>query len=860
MTVNFKGNDEKFDDISSSKWTRYSPKKTFFQEPEIQEFPGKVGNSKLSKNFFYYSWNIWRWFSPNFYQNLFNIFFQFQKHQEEKDFKSWFNFISPKRIQLASQELKKNLIINWTFEKIFRVTLSLVFLLVASLQVSYFRYSFLLKKNNINNLEISTYKLLSWKDFKQKDVFAKNTNKIFKIYDKFIIAETSNKNYRIDLPPITSNKEMIEIIRKINFSKTKEKLNYFRYIRESFKTTEISFYNDLGDYSPGIFSNLSILIRIYITFFPLYVIIKIWNQMNSLKDSFKGTKAGKISNVDNKKRFKNLAGIEQLLPDLNELIQSLKKTVHRSSSQVKINTYAPKGYILVGPPGTGKTLLAQAIAGESQGAFFFTAGSEFIEEEDGIGPARLRNLFQKAKKEAPAIIFIDEIDTIGKVREGSINSLNNSSLQRGNKIQILTEFLVQMDGFSPRNNLIIIGATNFLNLLDPAFIRPGRFDRIFELELPSRVVRIEILKLHANNSALTANKKVDPFIPWDFFGKSTIDFSGADLSAIVNESLLKMIREKKDCHNFETLQHGLDRISTYSKDQLSINSLFIETRKSYYQAGIAIISSLFFQIPNQLVLSLQQRPKNLRFKKIEKIEQRTISNIENFEIKLLGYLSGVAAEFYIFKQLSFCHNTKEKFWLSQQGVSDLEQATNLLNRMINKYQMYINYFCDKNQNYLNSSSLFKRFNSLENYSYNEVWDSLNMNFLRSLNGEKEQNTQLKMNWRYLGFWVWQITNQQVYEKNVSPWGKPSIDENSFLFDKYFHKNQRVKLTYQKNSCYFIQDILLFSFKKVIKILESKQELLDFMAYSLLLKERLIEKEILDIVEKFENKILSTDIK
>jgi ATP-dependent Zn protease len=177
-----------------------------------------------------------------------------------------------------------------------------------------------------------------------------------------------------------------------------------------------------------------------------------------------------------------------------------------------------------------------------------------------------------------------------------------------------------MDGFSVRNNIMIIGATNFLHSLDPAFIRPGRFDHILELDLPTKAVRIDILKLHCQRTARSARKGVDLLIPWNFFSNCTVDFSGADLAAIVNESLLKTIRETKNAHNVKTLQHGLDRISTCSKNFLTLcpKDLFFQTRASYYESGVALISFLLTKLKNPLALHLKKTTKKFKISKNRK--------------------------------------------------------------------------------------------------------------------------------------------------------------------------------------------------------------------------------------------------
>jgi ATP-dependent Zn protease len=880
----------------ASNWLRYSPpgrEKTdeSFSEKKNTELVFQPKDFLIKYRTSYISWAVWRWFTVSFYKRLFVAFIEFQTDNEETTLKGWVGYTLihfPRTLKRQIKGIQHQIIDTWTIETTLRLSLLPFTLLIGSLQSSYIRYPFLLPQGE------NTVQKLSWNDFKTKVKFAKITNKKFKIYDKFLITEIPNsqKTYQIILPPTTSNKEIILAIQKklskpLNkkvfekkksltdltqtkstqyikkekiFSKNKAQYrkNYFRHLRKradilKIKLPDLYFYNDPREFLPGIDTNLTIFFRIYTTLFPLWFVTQVWNRINSINIDARTTKAKKVNNSQNKKRFKDLAGIEKLLPDLEELVKSLKIKFTKS----KLSLYTPKGYILVGPPGTGKTLLAQAIAGESGVTFFFTAGSEFIEHQNGIGAARLRDLFKKAKKESPAILFIDEIDTLGKTRAGSLTSLNEISNRSEDKIQILTEFLVQMDGFSQRKNLIIIGATNFFEALDPAFIRPGRFDRIFQLELPSQSVRIEILKLHASKN------KIDKNIEWDYFGKYTAGFSGADLAAIVNESLLKVLHDKTKSHTFQSLHHGLDRICTYSKEETNLGEidLFTKTRNSYYQAGRGIIHSLTPELKNLLSLDLKVRPKNLRYQKIEKQVKPLRSQITNkkiLEARILGYLSGFIAEYYAFIQLDPSEKFNKQFWLSQQSNLDLEKATNLVAAMVDDYGMYnTSFFIAANASFeINSTN--KRFNASEIDGYNQMWLSTQDYFTNIMNEEEDKEKPIRMNWRFLSFWVWDLTNQVYSSKKIPKWGKSCIDEKSqedqesLVPDNYFHKNQlfQIDSNYTKNRETFIQNKLKTTFKKGMGILETNSELMNFLAYSLICKERLIEKEVTGILANY----------
>lgn len=872
------------------KWSKYSPEsEDFFDLKSEKNMKELVSISYKEKNigkfiqstgllvFYgisYYTWNIWRWFTPEFMGSLSAAFILNQTDQEETTFKGWSSYLlrtKPRQLRQYVQESTLKLKEDWNLETTLRFLIFPLGIIIGCLQASYLRYSFL-------RAEVKpSWTHLSWQDFKRKQSFNALEKKKFVLYDQFLLvySNESLEKYCISLPASISHKNIFLTLKQWMKKPSGKKLgseikgdlklknqykrNLFRQLRTRAitnhrKLPEITFYHDPKHSYPGLLSSLSFVVHVYAVLFPLWFLGDVWFRLTNTAIDIRKTKAKKVSRSQNKKRFSDLAGIEKLIPDLTELVQSLKS----KNTQSRLSIYAPKGYILVGPPGTGKTLLAQAIAGESQVTFFFTSGSEFIENQNGIGPARLRDLFRKAKRESPSIIFMDEIDTLGKRRTGSVTSLNTveNADQGEEKIQLLTEFLIQMDGFSKRNDLIVIGATNFFELLDPAFIRPGRFDRIFQLELPTKAVRIDILKLHASE------KGFDSSIPWNYFGRLTEGFSGADLSTIVNESLLKMIREKKEIHTLETLQHGLERISTYSQhDTLKTSDdLFTQVRKAYYQAGIGVIYSLVEELPDPLALELFPRPKNLRYIKLEKKVKRLafeISNKQILEAKILGYLSGTASEFYVLDELSRLQKRREPFWMSQQGIYDLEKATQVARTMIVDYGMFGHSILALSCNPLGINSTSKRFSSLESYSYTNVLNSLQEDFLQSVNEEEDREKPIRMNWRFLSFWSWQLTSQNLYAKDLPKWGKSYIDEKTqedqevLVGDDYFHKNQilEYKIKAYDKCDELIQLILKRAFESALTYLKTNRIGLDLIAYSLLEKERLREDEILEIVSQ-----------
>src|SRR4028118_1097947 len=273
--------------------------------------------------------------------------------------------------------------------------------------------------------------------------------------------------------------------------------------------------------------------------------------------------------------FDDVAGIEEAKEELQEVVTFLKKPERFNAIGAKI----PRGVLLIGPPGTGKTMLAKAIAGEAAVPFFSISGSEFVEMFVGVGASRVRDLFRKAKENSPCIVFIDEIDAVGRQRGAGIGGGNDE------REQTLNQLLTEMDGFEGNSGVIVIAATNRPDVLDTALLRPGRFDRQVTVDLPSYKGRLGILQVHARN------KKLDPEVALDTIARRTPGFSGADLANLLNEAAILTARRRKDTISNLEVHDAIDRITI----GLTLNPLLDSKKKwmvAYHEIGHALVGTM----------------------------------------------------------------------------------------------------------------------------------------------------------------------------------------------------------------------------------------------------------------------------
>ena len=411
----------------------------------------------------------------------------------------------------------------------------------------------------------------------------------------------------------------------------------------------------------------------------------------------KETQSDDSSSTKPKTTFIDVAGLDEVKEELFEIVDFMKYPDKYKKMGAKI----PKGVLFYGPPGTGKTLLASAVAGETNSSFFNVTGSEFVEKYVGVGAKRVRTLFEKARKEAPSIIFIDEIDAIGAKRHLESNN---------EKDQTLNQLLVEMDGFNKDSNVIIVGATNRLDLLDEALLRPGRFDRHIHIGSPNFHTRLEILKVHTNN------KPIDPSVDLELLAKKTHGFNGAHLSNIANEAAIFAVRDNSSVITSVHFDKALERVIAGLESK---NSSLIDREKeivSYHEAGHALVSNLLGICPIQKI-SIVPRGEALGYVLQLPDEDRYIYTKEELTGKIKILLAGKASEEIIFNHKS------------TGARDDLKKVTDIATQMVCEYGMSNLGFMTINGNEKTflSEQVQKEANSIVQDCYNETLELLKNN-------------------------------------------------------------------------------------------------------------------------------------
>ncbi|WGH27624.1 MAG: ATP-dependent zinc metalloprotease FtsH [Candidatus Shikimatogenerans bostrichidophilus] len=514
----------------------------------------------------------------------------------------------------------------------------------------------------------------------EKLIFKNKKFLYIKLYNKFLkknIFFFLNKNYQF----FSHIGNIKLLLKKIFFLKKKYNFNFKIEFNNNYEFNFYEFF--IKNFFLILLFIIIILLLIKIKNFFYYII----KEEKSNFFSYNKSNVKLFNKKDNFKiKFKDIAGLHYVKIELKEIVNFLKN----NKKYIKLGAKIPKGILLIGPPGTGKTMLARAVAGEANVPFFYLSGSDFVEVFVGVGSSRVRKLFEMAKKKSPSIIFIDEIDAIGKSR--SKHHYSNDERE-----STLNQLLTEMDGFNNKTNVIVIGATNRVEILDKALLRPGRFDRKINIFLPNKFERKEIFKKYIKK--LKVSKKLD----LNFLVKQTPGISGAEISNICNEAaLIAVMKKKKKIYN-KYFINAIDKIYLGLKIKHSNNLLNKEDKKriAYHESGHALVNYIINKKIKSLVkITIIPRGNSLGSTFFLPEDNQTVL-FDQLKNEICILLGGKASENIIFKNNS------------TGSLKDLEISTKKVFKMI----MYYGFSKTlKNISYFNFN--LNNFNNNYNYNYN----------------------------------------------------------------------------------------------------------------------------------------------
>ena len=421
---------------------------------------------------------------------------------------------------------------------------------------------------------------------------------------------------------------------------------------------EFDFAIEFNDPNAGsIWQYLPYLLGVVMLVLLAFFVYRMLNQGNKQAISFSKSKARLNQNV--KVRFSDVAGAEEEKTELAEIVEFLKNPKKFEQVGARI----PKGVLLVGPPGTGKTLFAKAVAGEANVPFFSISGSDFVEMFVGVGASRVRDLFEDAKKNIPCIVFIDEIDAVGRQRGTGLGGGHDE------REQTLNQLLVQMDGFETNSGIIVMAATNRADILDPALLRPGRFDRQIYINIPDVRGREEIFKVHARN------KPIGSDVDFKVLARITSGFSGADIENLLNEAAILAARAGRKVINMLDINEGINKVIMGPQKKSRVITEVDKRITAYHEAGHAIVAKILPHCDpvHEVSIIPRGRAAGYTMTRPETDDTHTTFNKLNDEIAML--MGGRAAEELVIKDIS------------TGAISDLQVATERARKMVTEWGM-----------------------------------------------------------------------------------------------------------------------------------------------------------------------------
>ena len=481
-------------------------------------------------------------------------------------------------------------------------------------------------------------------------------------YDKFI--EMVDKD---QVKEVTLQSGVLTVVPKIQksyYQNASYKINQMEDVDALTKRLEgtgIVFHYEQPDAMGEFVSTMiSVLLPTVVLFFMLMFLMRRMNKGGSGIMGVGKSRAKAYIQTETGVTFKNVAGQEEAKESLQEVVDFL----HNPGKYTAIGAKLPKGALLVGPPGTGKTLLAKAVAGEANVPFFSLSGSEFVEMFVGVGASRVRDLFEEAKKNAPCIVFIDEIDAIGKSRDSRYGGGNDE------REQTLNQLLAEMDGFDTSKGLLILAATNRPEVLDPALLRPGRFDRRIIVDRPDLKGRVEILKVHAKDVML------DETVDLEAIALATSGAVGSDLANMINEAAILAVKNGRRAVSQKDLQESVEVVLVGKEKKDRILSPQERRIVSYHEVGHALVNALQKDAePVQKITIVPRTMGALGYVMQVPEEEKYLNTQKELEAMLVGYLGGRAAEEIVFDTVT------------TGAANDIEQATKVARAMITQYGM-----------------------------------------------------------------------------------------------------------------------------------------------------------------------------